>query len=54
MKKNKKELKNADNSRAYKAAITVGCPICGPNKGCNRNRDFDNNWKSHRKNQWKN
>lgn len=51
-----KILGNTTNSRVYKLAVneTVsGCPICSPNKGCNRNKNFDNCWKTYRKTQWR-
>ncbi len=52
----KKTLKNTQDSRVYNMALrqNQGCPICPPNRGCNRNRDNDNrNWKRWRDNQWK-
>jgi len=53
----RKELRLTDNSRVYKMAKREmdldGCPLCPPNKGCNTNRDGDNNWKKYRKTQWK-
>ena len=54
--RNKKIIKNTDHSRVYNMAIRLnfGCPICGPNRGCNRNRNNDfRNWKRYRGNQWK-
>lgn len=47
------------NSREYKMlqrAQVLGCPICGPNSGCNsssRRGFLDRNWKRFRKTQWK-
>lgn len=55
-RKNKKTVQITDNSKEYKMAkreITLGCPICPPNRGCNRNRDYDNSWKNFRKTQWR-
>lgn len=56
--KNKKIITNTTNSRVYKMARNVfisSCPICSPNKGCNRQRKkFDNSWKNNRDNQWRN
>ena len=55
-RKSRKELRLTTNSRVYKMAkndIEGGCPICSLNRGCNRNRNYDNNWKTHRKTQWK-
>ena len=46
--------KHTMNSRVYKMAMRVnlGCPICAPNRGCNRNRDNDSRcWKTYRKDQ---
>ena len=52
----KKTLQNTMNSRVYKMALrqNMGCPICPPNKGCNRNRDNNyKSWKNYRDNQWR-
>ncbi len=52
----KKLIKDTMNSQVYKKALrqNMGCPICPPNRGCNRNRDNDNrNWKRWRGTQWK-
>lgn len=52
----KREMKNTENSRVYKIAKWEhegSCPLCPPNKGCNRNRYGDNSWKKHRKRQWR-
>ena len=54
--KEKKTIKSTMDSRVYKMAIrqNLYCPICGPNKGCNRNRNNDNkSWKTYRDTQWK-
>lgn len=53
--RNKKLIKNTMNSQVYKMALNanLGCPICGPNRGCNRNRNNNNNWKNNRDNQWR-
>lgn len=57
MRKADKNLKKTTDNREYNAALsekTSGCPICSPNRGCNRNRDnFNDNWKHYRKNQWR-
>ena len=53
--RNKKIIKNTMDSQVYKKAMRVnqGCSICGPNKGCNRNRDNDRRcWKTYRNKQW--
>lgn len=47
------------NSREYKILQRdqeLGCPICGPNSGCNsssRRGLLERNWKKFRKTQWK-
>ena len=50
--------KNTTNSRVYKMIAIINelsCPMCPPNKGCNRKRDWKaRNWKDYRNNQWKN
>lgn len=57
MKKAVKQLKNTTISRVYNMAINelfLGCQICSPHRGCNRNRkNRDDSWKSYRKTQWK-
>ena len=59
MSKNKNILKTTDNASVYKKAFVnlyFHCPICSPNKGCNRQAKWthDNeSWKSNRKTQWK-
>ena len=56
-RRNKQTLQLTNNSKEYKMAkreMTLGCPICPPNKGCNRNRDNDYKcWKRYRKTQWR-
>ena len=46
------------DSRTYKLALrsaVLGCPICGPNSGCNsRSKKKQKNWKKFRKTQHKN
>lgn len=51
--KNKTILKTVTTNKSYKAALNTGCPICSLGKGCNRNRNTDDSWKSYRKTQWK-
>ncbi len=49
-------MKTTLNSQVYNKALrnNFGCPICGPNKGCNRKRTHDSYcWKSNRKDQWR-
>lgn len=50
-------IKHTKNSRVYKMTVreeTLGCPICRPHRGCNRNRNSDNrSWKTYRNTQWK-
>lgn len=56
MRKVKNILNNTNCNREYKSSLfqTLGlCPYCSPNKGCNRSRNYNNNWKKHRKHQWK-
>ena len=62
MKKRKKHrraktLKYTTDSRVYKMTkrkMEISCPICSPNRGCNRMRNFYNrSWKHYRKTQWK-
>ena len=56
-RKNKTTLQITNNSKEYRNAKRLleakGCPICPHNRGCNRNRDYDNNWKQHRQTQWR-
>lgn len=56
-RKHKKNLQLTTNSKEYKMVkrqLDLGCPICRPNKGCNRNRDNDFKcWKRYRKTQWR-
>lgn len=53
----KDEKKHTNNSRVYKMTVreeVLGCSLCPPNKGCNKNRNSDNkSWKNYRDNQWK-
>jgi len=52
----KKTLKHTMNSQVYNKALrqNMGCPICPPNRGCNRNRDNHSlSWKGYRNSQWK-
>lgn len=54
-----KELRETNHSRVYKMierSFVLGCPICGPNTGCNsNNKNYTlKNWKKFRKTQWKN
>lgn len=55
--KNFDVIRNTSNSRVYKMTVReeiLRCPICPPNKGCNRARkNIDNSWKEHRDNQWR-
>ncbi len=55
---NKKELKDTTtDNKTYKYlryAVVLGCPICGPNSGCNRrNKKVDRSWKRNRKTKWR-
>ena len=55
MRKSKKESQNTDNSGVYKSSmkeINMLCHFCRPNKGCNRKRHIQKNWKQYRKTQW--
>lgn len=55
-RKSRKELRLTMNSRVYKMAkreMEGGCSLCAPNKGCNQDWNIDNNWKQHRKSQWR-
>lgn len=58
----RREFEETDNSTVYRRsrwrhlAETTGknCPICAPNRGCNRCRDRDRrNWKRYRRTQYK-
>lgn len=57
MRKALKVLKETMDSRIYNMAINeiyLGCPICAPNRGCNRNKkNHDNSWKTFRRTQWR-
>lgn len=50
--------KETTDSRTYKMAMrskVLGCPICGPNSGCNAlKKGKQRNWKQFRKTQHKN
>lgn len=53
------EFKTTTNRMVYirckRRLERIGCFICPPNQGCNRKiKRFDNNWKRHRKAQYKN
>ena len=57
-RRNKETLQLTNNSNEYKNAKRqldkIGCPVCPPNRGCNRNRDNDyKSWKRYRKTQWR-
>jgi hypothetical protein len=56
MKVNKIVSETLD-SRTYKLAlrsVVLGCPICGPNRGCNsRGKGRQRNWKKFRKTKFK-
>jgi hypothetical protein len=53
----KKVSEETMDSRTYKLAmrsIVLGCPICGPNRGCNgRSKKKQRSWKLFRKKQYK-
>ena len=55
--KQSKKQQTTTHSRTYKMyqrAQVLGCPVCGPNSGCNGNfRYEERNWKSFRKTQYK-
>lgn len=54
--RNDKRFKETTNSREYRIIINdiIGkCPFCGPHRGCNRNRHYNDNWKQYRKTQWR-
>lgn len=56
MRRAKKILQETDDNQEYKSALNQllkHCNLCGPNRGCNRNRDIENGWKSKRDNQWR-
>jgi hypothetical protein len=54
----KKTTEETTDSRTYKLAmrsVVLGCPVCGPNRGCNgRSKKKQRNWKKFRKTQHKN
>ena len=50
----KENLKRITNRRVFKYARfeklrLLGCPICGPHKGCNRNWSTSRSWKDQTK-----
>lgn len=51
------QQKDYNNSRIWKfinVFSKFGCPICGPNSGCNRkDKKSDRSWKKNRKKQFK-
>jgi len=57
LKKVKKFQQTTTNSRTYKmyhSGQVLGCPLCGPNSGCNgRNKRKEINWKTFRNTQYK-
>ena len=59
MKRRAEEFKDTDNRSVYKKLFTKlysSCPMCSPNKGCNkrsRNRFHIRTWKKFRKTKYK-
>ncbi len=59
VQKQKLKISKTSDNRVYKLlqrSKVLGCPICGPNSGCNsssRRGVLDRNWKKFRKTQWK-
>jgi len=57
MSKAKRNIKTITDRKTFKRvwlSKELSCPICGPNKGCNRARKkIDKCWKQHRKTKWK-
>ena len=59
MSKNKEILETTDKPSVYRKAfikLYSACPMCSPNRGCNKQRKYNRdceNWKSNRKSQWK-
>ena len=57
MKRRKNILETTSDSRTYKMTMrsqVLGCPICGPNSGCNyRGKRKQRNWKQFRKTNYK-
>lgn len=52
----KEVLDNTTNSKEYRKIVNKmvnKCGFCSIRKGCNRNRKFDNSWKTYRKTQWR-
>lgn len=46
----------SNDNREYKWLSTIKklkCTLCPPNKGCNTDWNNNNNWKEHRKTQWR-
>lgn len=52
--RNTKKLKSETNNSVYNKLMcaNLGCPICPPNRGCNRKSRRLRNWKAYRKQQW--
>lgn len=52
------EMSITNNRYVYNKCHTrkfSSCGVCSPGRGCNRNRmQINNNWKEHRKRQYKN
>jgi len=57
MSKARRNIKTITDRKTFKRvwlSKELSCPICGPNKGCNRARKkIDKCWKQHRKTKWK-
>ena len=56
MKKKVKGWKYSNNNKEYKMLSKINklkCTLCPPNKGCNTDWNNNNNWKEHRKRQWR-
>ena len=51
------KLKTVTDNKTYKYirySRVLGCPICGPNAGCNRrDKKVDRSWKRNRKTKYK-
>ena len=56
-KKKRSALLKAEDERTWKLirySAILGCPVCGPNSGCNkRYKERYRSWKKHRKTQYK-
>lgn len=56
-RKSKVVIETTTNSKEYKRLTgyqVSGCPICAPNRGCNRMRNsVRRSWKKYRNTQWK-